>query len=153
MPREKRVFFSKTHANQTSLDFQYGNHLRHPASLAFLALFPWIFLVHQALDLASEKNPGESWRQGKKKKGLAFWTLAMWRDNQAIRAFVPASPHREAMQKLPHWCDEAAFADWEQDTADWPSWETARGKLAATGRLVDVLHPSGQQKAGKIETS
>ena len=57
------------------------------------------------------------------------------------------------MQKLPHWCDEAAFPDWEQDTADCPSWETARGKLAATGRLVDVLHPSRQHKAGKIETS
>ena len=77
----------------------------------------------------------------------------MWRDHQAIRAFVPASPHKEAMQKLPDWCDEAAFADWEQDTAEWPSWELARKKLAATGRLVDVLHPSEQHKAGLIETS
>ena len=89
----------------------------------------------------------------RKTKGLAFWTLAMWHDNQAIRAFVPASPHREAMQKLPDWCDEAAFADWEQDTTDWPSWETASERLAGTGRLVGVLHPSKQQKAGTIETS
>ena len=101
----------------------------------------------------AKRTPGNLGVRVRKTKGLAFWTLAMWRDNQAIRAFVPASPHREAMQKLPHWCDEAAFADWEQDTADWPSWETARGKLAATGRLVDVLHPSKQHKAGKIETS
>ena len=41
----------------------------------------------------------------------------------------------------------------EQDTADWPSWETATEKLVATGRLVDVLHPSERQKAGVIETS
>jgi Domain of unknown function (DUF3291) len=110
-------------------------------------------LVHQAIDGASEKNAGQSRRQSEKTKGLAFWTLAIWRDNQAIRAFVPASPHKEAMQKLPHWCDEAAFADWEQDTADWPSWVTATERLAAGGRLVDVLHPSEQQKAGTIETS
>ena len=57
------------------------------------------------------------------------------------------------MLKLPHWCDEAAFADWQQDTADWPSRETASEKLAATGRLVSVAHPSEQQKSGTIETS
>ena len=84
-----------------------------------------------------------------KDKGLAFWTLAMWQNNQAIKAFAPASPHREVMQKLPHWCDEAAFADWQQDTADWPSWEVATEKLRATGRLVAVLHPSEKQKGGR----
>ena len=50
----------------------YGNYLGYPASLAFLALSAWIFLVHQALDLASEKNPGESWRQGEKNKGAGL---------------------------------------------------------------------------------
>ena len=39
------------------------------------------------------------------------------------------------MQKLPHWCDEAAFADWEQDTADWPSWETATAKVGGHGPI------------------
>ena len=123
-------------------------------------LFPK--LVGCAFFLASFGTPGD--RSGKRKggnfgvrvrkpRGLAFWTLSIWRDNQAIRAFVPASPHKEAMQKLQHWCDEAAFADWGQDTADWPSWETASEKFVATGRLVDVLYPSEQQKAGVIETS
>jgi hypothetical protein len=46
----------------TGWKLTYGNHLRHPASLAFLALFPWIFLVHQALNLASEKDRGQSRR-------------------------------------------------------------------------------------------
>jgi hypothetical protein len=131
----------------------YGNRLRHPTPPALDALFSWLPLVHQAIDQASNKNPGQSRCQSEKNARAAFWTLSMWRDNQAIRALVPASPHKEAMQKLPHWCDEAAFADWEQDTADWPSWETATQKLVATGRLVDVLHPSEQQKAGVIETS
>ena len=115
--------------------------------------FSRIPLVHPAIGHTGKTDPGQSCVRVRKSKGLAFWTLEMWRDNQAIRTFEPASRHGGAMQKLPHWCDEAAFADWEQDTADWPPWETARGKLAATGRLVDVLHPSRQQKAGKIETS
>ena len=77
MPQENRwrvkaVFFSNDHANQTWLEFHYGNYLRHPASLAFPALFPRIFLVHQALDPASEKNTGESWRQGEKNKGAGL---------------------------------------------------------------------------------
>jgi hypothetical protein len=62
MPCEKRVFFSNEHANQTCLEFYHDNYLRHPTSFAFLALFPWIFLVHQALNLASEKDRGQSRR-------------------------------------------------------------------------------------------
>ena len=103
--------------------------------------------------IQAKRTPGNLGVRVRKTKGLAFWTLAIWRDNQAIRTFVPASPHKEAMQKLPHWCDEAAFVDWEQDTADWPSWETATEKLAAMGRLVEVLHPSERHKAGRIQTS
>jgi hypothetical protein len=58
----------------------------------------------------AKRTPGNLGVRVRKTNRLAFWTLAMWRDNQAIKTFVPASPHREAMQKLPHWCDEAAFA-------------------------------------------
>jgi hypothetical protein len=119
-------------------------------SLRFLPGFLWY--TRRSMKQA-KRTPGNLGVRTRKTKGLAFWTLAMWRDNQAIRSFVPASPHKEAMQKLPHWCDEAVFADWEQDTADWPPWAAATERLAATGRLVDVLHPSEQQKAGRIETS
>jgi hypothetical protein len=119
-------------------------------SLRFLPGFIW----YTSLSIRQAgRTPGNLGVRVKKTKGLAFWALAIRRDNKAIRAFVPASPHREAMLKLPHWCDEAAFADWQQDTADWPSRETASERLAATGRLVSVLHPSEQQKSGTIENS
>ena len=119
-------------------------------SIRFLPGFLWYTVGSMK---QAKRTPGNLGVRTRKTKGLAFWTLAMWGDNQAIRTFVPASPHKEAMQKLPHWCDEAAFADWEQDTADWPSWETATERLAASGRLVSVLHPSEQHKMGTIETS
>ena len=121
--------------------------------LRSLRFFPGFFSYTRRSISQAKRTPGNLGVRVRKTKGLAFWTLAMWHDHQAISAFVPASPHREAMQKLPHWCDEAAFADWEQDTADWPCWETASERLAATGRLVPVFHPSEQHKAGAIETS
>jgi hypothetical protein len=121
--------------------------------LRSLLFFPGFFWYTRLSIRQAKRTPGNLGVRVRKTKGLAFWTFSMWRDNQAIRTFVPASPHREAMQKLPHWCDEAAFADWEQENADWPSWETAAERLAASGRLVNVLHPSEQHRAGRIETA
>lgn len=141
------VFFSAATLTARLEKSNYGNHLGHPTSFAFHALFTRIRLVHQAIAQSSEKDPGNLGVRVRKTKGLAFWTLAMWRNNQAIRTFVPASPHKEAMQKLPHWCDEAAFVDWEQDTADWQSWETATEKLAGTVELTCCIHLSNRGPA------
>ena len=44
-------------------------------------------LVQPAIGYAAKRTRGQSRRQSEKIKGLAFWTLAMWRDNQAIRTF------------------------------------------------------------------
>ena len=46
----------------TSWKVQYGNHIRHATSSAFDALFADVRLVHQAIDEASEKDPGQSRR-------------------------------------------------------------------------------------------
>jgi hypothetical protein len=121
--------------------------------LRSLRFFPGFLWYTRRSIRQAKRTPGNLGVKLRKTNGLAFWTLSMWQDNQAIRTFVPASPHREAMQKLPHWCDEAAFADWEQQSADWPLWETAAEQLAASGRVVKVLHPSEQHGAGRIETS
>lgn len=77
----------------------------------------------------------------------------MWQNRGALRTFVSASPHKEAMQRLPYWCDEGAFADWEEDSTQWPHWEEAAQRLSANGRLAPVLYPSAQQQQGKVVTS
>jgi len=41
--------------------------------------------------------------------GLAFWTLSIWRTIEAMKKFMFASPHKQVMQKLPYWCDEASL--------------------------------------------
>ena len=79
----------------------------------------------------------------------AFWTVTAWRDEAAMRAFRNAEPHLSAMRKLLVWCDEGSYAHWQQDTIELPDPSAAHGRLAETGRISKVLHPSAGQQAGR----
>jgi heme-degrading monooxygenase HmoA len=122
-------------------------HLRSPR---FVPEFFWYTYKARHQAGTNSGNVGVSIR---KTKELAFWTLSLWPDIEAMKSFVITSPHKEAMQKLAHWCDEAAFADWQQDTNDPPSWDRAAETLRTSGRLLPLLHPTEQHKAGKIVTT
>jgi hypothetical protein len=86
----------------------------------------------------------------RKAEGLAFWTLTAWRDEAAMRAYRSARPHRDAMPKLLEWCDEAAVAHWHQESAELPGWDVAERRLADSGRVSRVNHPSADQQAGRL---
>ena len=73
---------------------------------------------------------------------LAFWTLTVWRDEAAMRAFMVSGPHKTAMPKLMEWCDEASVTHWNQDSADAPSWAVAHQRMVQEGRLSKVRYPS-----------
>jgi len=117
-----------------------------PLSVAVLMVRRWVCPP-------SQEAAGNLGVQLRKTKGLAFWTLTMWQDEAAMKTFRGNSPHREAMQKLAGWCDEASFAHWEQDSTAWPSWEYASEQLRSSGRLSKVLHPSENHNAGRIVTN
>jgi hypothetical protein len=78
----------------------------------------------------------------------AYWTMTLWRDAAATRAFMLSGAHKTAMPKLQNWCDEASLAHWEQADAAMPTWEEAERRLATEGRLSHVHHPSPAQTAG-----
>ena len=78
----------------------------------------------------------------------AFWTLTLWRDRAAMRAFMMTGPHKVAMPRLQHWCDEASVANWEQDGTTLPTWAEAERHLAQHGRVSAVKHPSPAHSAG-----
>ena len=86
----------------------------------------------------------------RKTAGLAFWTLTAWRDEASLRRYMRAAPHRVAIPKLAQWCDEAAVAHWEQDEARGIDWVDAARRLADSGRLLNVAHPSVLQRQGQI---
>ena len=89
----------------------------------------------------------------RKTRGLAFWTLTMWDDEESMRSFLSNSPHRETMSKLSPWCDEASVAHWIQEGAALPDWGTATQRLLGSGRLLRLAHPSAAHRNGEINVS
>ena len=74
---------------------------------------------------------------------LTFWTMTLWRDQAAMRAYMAGGAHVRAMPKLLHWCDEASIVHWTQDdAAPPPSWDEADRRMRTQGRPSKVRHPS-----------
>jgi len=84
-------------------------------------------------------------------EGLAYWTVTAWQDESAMNAFRITRPHRDAMPRLLEWCDEASLVHWNQESAELPDWETAERRMAESGRLSKVNHPSADQRAGRLD--
>lgn len=116
-------------------------------SLRFL--LPFMIEATRSRKQAS-RSPGCLGVAVRKTRGLAFWTLTTWESQSGMRAFMTASPHRDVMPKLAHWCDEAAVEHWDEDSGELPGWERAADQLAKLGRLSRVSHPSAAQAGGRI---
>ena len=74
-----------------------------------------------------------------------WWTVTAWADRATMGAFVQAEPHLATMARLDDWCDEATFADWEQDSPDLPDWPTCYQHIVAEGKSAELSHPSAAQ--------
>ena len=84
-------------------------------------------------------------------EGFAFWTLTAWQEEATMRAYRITPPHLHAMPKLIEWCDEAAVVHWNKESAELPDWKTAERRMAESGRLSKVNHPSLDQQAGRLD--
>jgi hypothetical protein len=76
-----------------------------------------------------------------------FWTATMWTTEAAMKDFMLGGAHRQAMGKLPDWCDEAAVVHWTQENAEQPTWQEAWARLQREGRRSKVNHPSSTHTA------
>jgi hypothetical protein len=72
---------------------------------------------------------------------LAFWTLTVWRDENAMRAYAASGAHREAMPRLANWADDASVGHWKQPGSDLPAWPEAVRRLREEGRSLTLRHP------------
>jgi hypothetical protein len=79
----------------------------------------------------------------------AYWTVTAWQDLDAMRAYRNAGGHMNAMRRLIDICSAAAYAHWQQDSAELPPPDEIHRRMLAEGKLSKVRHPSHLQRDGK----
>jgi quinol monooxygenase YgiN len=72
----------------------------------------------------------------------AWWSKTAWTERGPMEAYVNAEPHLDISTRLDHYCDEATFVGWEQDSADLPDWPTSWRHLVADGLVAELTQPS-----------
>jgi hypothetical protein len=75
-------------------------------------------------------------------RNRTYWTMTAWDTQENMRRFMTTGPHKAAMPRLLHWCDEASVAHWEQPGDSLPSWTEADKRMREEGRVSKVLNPS-----------
>ncbi|MDQ3813347.1 MAG: DUF3291 domain-containing protein [Armatimonadota bacterium] len=108
--------------------------------------------VGQALAAARQAEHSSGFLGGRllREAKNTFWTLTAWEDVIAMRAYMLAGAHRQAMPKLLEWCDEASVAHWDQAEAELPDWIEAHRRMVEEGRPSKVHHPSPAHAALQI---
>jgi hypothetical protein len=82
-----------------------------------------------------------------------YWTVTMWDDLDAMRAYRNDGAHMAAMPKLIAWCDEASVAHWRHDGPALPDGDDMLARMRALGRVSKVRHPSAAHAAGQTAGS
>lgn len=83
-------------------------------------------------------------------KKLTFWTITLWEDEASMKGFRGSSSHRNAIQNLPKWCNEASYHHWIQEENEIPNWNTISEKLFSEGKLSKVRNSSTFQIANQF---
>jgi hypothetical protein len=71
---------------------------------------------------------------------LAFWTMTVWRDERAMRAYGASGAHRKAAPHLAEWGAEASVGHWTQAGRELPEWPEAVRRLREEGRPLVLRH-------------
>ena len=72
---------------------------------------------------------------------LTFWTMTVWRGEEAMRAYMLSGAHQVAMPKFARWCDEASVVHWVQAGESPPDWSDATERMRRDGRPSKLRRP------------
>jgi len=109
--------------------------------------FPQFFYENESSIRAIKKIDGFIAGKELVDKKLTFWTVTLWKSDQAMKIFRNNNPHKRVMRKLPLWCDEASYTHWLLDEPAIPDWGTIYKKMITEGKITKVKYPSAQQAA------
>ena len=112
-------------------------------------LVPFLFYAFRS-DRQARHSQGNVATSLLRDSDRTFWTRTVWTTESAMKDFMLAGAHRQAMRKLLEWCDEASLAHWEQGDDREPDWSEAHQRLQAQGRLSKVNHPSPAHESFRI---
>jgi len=115
--------------------------LRDPALLDEL-LTDAVVAIEQAM-----KSDGNLGADALADANNAWWSVSAWQERYPMQAYVDSEPHLGISARLDHYCDEATFADRDQDSADLPDWQTSWRHLTADGKAAELTHPSAANRA------
>ena len=82
--------------------------------------------------------------------GFCFWTVSIWEDAAAMKAFRNSGNHMNAMKKLLTWCDEASYGSWEQPDATLPELAEVHRRMLELGKPSKVKFPSAAHQQGRL---
>jgi hypothetical protein len=71
---------------------------------------------------------------------LALWTMTLWRDELAMRAYVASGAHRTAMPRLADWGMEASTVRWAAEGPELPDWDKAVDRMHEGGAALPLRH-------------
>lgn len=83
----------------------------------------------------------------------AYWTVTVWDDAAAVRAYQTSGAHLAAMRAMPtlmRWCDEAATGHWEAGDGGIPPLAEIHRRFVDHARLLKLRQPSAAHVAGEI---
>ena len=90
----------------------------------------------------AQKSDGNLGADALADAGNAWWSVSAWTGRDPMQAFVGKQPHQAIQGRLDHYCDEATFVDWDQDSPGLPDWQTSWRHLVADGKVAQLTHPS-----------
>jgi hypothetical protein len=106
------------------------------------ALLDEFFTAAVAAIEQAQKSDGNLGADALADAANAWWSVSAWTGRPPMQAFVDAEPHLGISKRLDHFCDEATFVDWEQDSPGLPDWQTSWRHLTADGKVAQLTHPS-----------
>ena len=106
------------------------------------ALLDEFFTAAVAATEQAQKSDGNLGVDALADANNAWWSVSAWTGRDPMQAFVGKQPHRTIQGRLDHYCDEATFVDWDQDSPDLPDWQTNWRHLVADGKVAQLTHPS-----------